>query len=360
MRKDLVAQVIKHAVTPVESKKDIAFSKLVPTGCTLLNLAISDRAFGGFGLGKIVNIIGDQSSGKTMLSFSVMAEAAQLERFSEYKFIHDDVEAANEFDIPKLFGEKLAKRIQPPGGTRENPRNSQTIEELQVHLHGLIKKGVPFIYILDSLDALSSDEDKQRMEDRVKAYKTGKATKGSYQMSKPKMMSEILRQIVAELKNTQSLLIIVSQTRDNINPMSFATKIRSGGRALEFYSSHILWTAIAGKIKNMNQTVGILCKVKSSKSKLTGKVREVIFPIYYDYGVDDLGACVRFLVEQGEWKKTGSLIRPESLTLEPAKEGKLIRQIEKTGQERQLKKITGQVWRKIEDKLRLDRKPKYL
>jgi recombination protein RecA len=332
--------------------------KHLSTGSTLLNLGVSDQVFGGFGLGKIVNIIGDSSSGKTTLAWSLLAEAAHKKRFDNHVLIYDDVEAACEHDVVKLFGQVTADRVRPPRGTREEPRGSSTVEEFQLSIHSYLKKGKPFVYILDSLDALTSDDEEERMEAKVKAYEKGTKPKGSYGMAKPKAMSEMLRQIVRKLRDSDSLLVIISQTRDNINPMSFTPKTRSGGRALEFYASHILWTAVAGKIKKLEQAIGIICRVKSTKSKLTGKIRTVEFPIYYDLGVDNTASCVDFLVEQGWWKKAGNKIK-SSLVHKPMFRDRLVEAIEKEEKEKELKIQVGKCWQKMEDALRLNRRNRY-
>jgi len=332
--------------------------KCLSTGSTLLNLAVSDRPFGGFGLGKIINIIGDSSSGKTTLAWSILAEAAHRKRFDNHVLVYDDVEAACEHDVAKLFGQTTADRVAPPRGTKEDPRGSSTVEEFQLSIHSYLKKGKPFIYILDSLDALTSDDEESRMEEKVKAYEKGTKPKGSYGMAKPKAMSEMLRQIVRKLRDSDSMLIIISQTRDNINPMSFTPKTRSGGRALEFYASHILWTAVAGKIKKLEQTIGIMCRAKSTKSKLTGKIRTVDFPIYYDMGIDDTASCVNYLIEQQWMKKVGSKIKT-SLLSKPMFRERLIETLEKEGKEKNLREETGKCWKAMEDKLKLNRRARY-
>jgi len=358
MRTKLVDQIVEHHRP---NKKEAPMKiQCLHTGSTLLNLAVSDRASGGFGLGKIVNIIGDSSSGKTTLAWSLLAEAAHNPRFEKHSLVYDDVEAACEHDVAKLFGQVTADRVIPPRGTKEEPRGSSTVEEFQLSIHSYLKKGKPFIYILDSLDALTSDDEETRMEEKVKAYEKGTKPKGSYGMAKPKAMSEMLRQIVRKLRDSDSLLIIISQTRDNINPMSFTPKTRSGGRALEFYASHIMWTAVAEKIKKMEQTIGILCRVKSTKSKLTGKIRTVDFPIYYDYGIDDITSCIDYLVKSGWWKMSGSTVCPgDDMPVPACKRTKLITECEDRRVGKLLRVATGVCWRVMEDKLKLNRRSKY-
>ena len=324
----------------------------ISTGSTLLNLAISDRWNGGYGLGKIVNIIGDTQAGKTTLALTAFAEAAHRKRFEDYDCRYDEPEAALEHDIGKLFGQRTLSRIRPPKGTMEDPRPSETIEQFQYNIHSVLKRDKPFLYILDALDALDAEDDEKKMAERVLAFEKGTQAKGSYGMSKAKIMSQLLRQVVRKVRQNDSLLIIVSQTRDNINPMSFSPKTRSGGRALEFYASHIMWLGMVKKIKKAGETIGVICRVKSTKSKLTGKQRTVEFPIYYEMGIDDVGSCVDYLLKQ-------KVNIGKELGIQGGKPSRMIRQIEDGGLEKELFRLTGRAWKAYEDKLLLNRKRRY-
>lgn len=334
-------------------------SKLwIPTGSVLLNLACSDRIDGGWGAGKIANLIGDSSSGKTLLALSMFAECANRSEFDGYDFIYDDVEQACEFNMGKLFGSKVTDRIQAPQSDGDTSLHSDTIQQFHANVFAAIESGRPFIYVLDSFDALTSSEELGRAEESAKATRDGKEVKGSYRMEKPKLISEMLRQIKARLRATNSFLLIISQTRDNIDPMSFEKKTRSGGKALRFYSSHEVWMALAGKIKSKDRIIGSNVKVKVTKNKLTGKQREVKFPIYYDYGADDLGSCIDFLVEEGHWKKKGDRILADDIGLEGIRR-KLITDIEEGARHLSLYQAVQSCWGQIEASLLLDRKPKY-
>uniref|UniRef100_A0A6M3IMW0 Putative RecA n=1 Tax=viral metagenome TaxID=1070528 RepID=A0A6M3IMW0_9ZZZZ len=336
----------------------------VPTGATLLNLALSDRTDGGFLAGKIINIIGDSSSGKTFLSFSLLGEVSLLSMFGGHRLIYDDAESANEFDLVRLFGQNIAERIEPPARNEDGePVNSRTIQDFQANVLSCLKRS-PCVYVLDSLDALTSDEEMRHAEKQDKARAKGEKGPGTYGMEKAKHASILLRLIASEVKKTKSLVVIISQTRDNIDPMSFQRKTRAGGKALTFYASYEIWTAVERKIHvkvgEKSRTIGVVCKAKISKNKATGKVREVSFPIYYDYGVDDIGSCVDFLVSEKAWIKSGTgKIDAGTLRISATRD-KLIRAIEdKDSFVYKMKKEVAAVWKGIEDSLRLDRKPKY-
>ena len=117
--------------------------------------------------------------------------------------------------------------------------------------------------------------------------------------------------------------------------------------------------ALAGKIKSRDRVIGSNVKVKVTKNKLTGKQRSVQFPIYYDYGADDLGSCIDFLVDDGYWSKKGDKIIAKEIGMEGTRK-KLIVDIEGgVGAAQRVYETTQTCWQEIEASLKLDRKPKY-
>lgn len=283
--------------------------ELFSTGSTLLNLVCSDKAAGAFSPGTMVNIIGDSESGKTLLALTVLAEAANNSRFDKHLLIYDDVEAALGFDIQGLFGTKLSKRIKGPNGVVSKSRSNR-IEEYYYSLDDLLDKGDPFVYVIDSADALTSKHGEAKFKESKKAHRDGKEVAGNYGLEKPKIHSEWIPLVVGRLCDTKSLLIVVSQTRDNIG-MSFAPKTRSGGRALKFYAFHEMWLAkkkgLSKTVRKIKRETGIQAMVKVSKNKATGRSGKVEFPILYSYGLDNITSCAEYLVSEGVWKK-GSVL----------------------------------------------------
>jgi len=288
-RSSKLAESVKRGIVRRSTEKtdEDTLKGHISSGCALLNLALSDKVEGGFGLGKMTNIIGDSSSGKSFLALSLLAECANSPRFDDYTLVYDDVEQACEFDIRKLFGSRAAQKIVPPipDPDEDEPAYSETIQDFHANVFRHLDRGDPFIYVLDSLDALDAEEDQKKAREILKA------------------------------RETESALIIISQTRDDINPMSFTKKTRSGGRALKFYCTHEIWLAVASTIKKKDLPVGVNVRVKISKNKLTGKMRQVEFPLYYSYGVDDIGASVDWMIKTKTWKKKGGKYEAPSLGL---------------------------------------------
>jgi len=322
-------------------------SKLIPTGSTLLNLALSDNPYGGFYLGTINNIIGDSAAGKTFLAWTVFAEMVYDRRFGEYDLYYDEPEASLAFDINKLFGKAVEDRVILD-------RLSGSVEDFHDHVMSLLevdkKKSVkPFVYCLDSLDAICTEDEIER-----------DIRKGTFGGQKPKLISEILRKIVQNLKGTNSTVFVISQTRDNIGVSFGDKKTRSGGKALKFFSTHELWLAVKGHIKRKERDVGVEVKVKISKNKLTGKLRTIEFPIYYDYGIDDIYSCIAFLIAEGRWSESKKVIDTKGDFGEISyKLNALIEHIENNDLKSELVRMVAETWYDIETSIATNRRKKY-
>lgn len=344
---------------PTRTVRELDESMLVPTGSTLLNLACSDNPYGGYGLGKIVTLPGSSSGGKTLLTLTTFAEAARCKRLDGYHFIFDDVEASLEFDTEYLFGSRMASRMSvPPNGS------SNTIQNFKANILQLNKDKKSYIYCLDSFDSLTSDEEVDKeMRKALAMAKSEEAAKqiaGSYGAEKAKIAGQTLRMITSELKKTNSLLIIIQQLRQNMGGGPFSPKyVTSGGEAPFFYSTHQVWLTRLEKIKEKERKVGSRVKAEVRKNKLTGKERSVEFDVYYDYGVDDIGSCIDFLLYEEFWlKKTGGFIIASDLDL-CERRTDLIRKIEADGLQPKLIEATAAAWRKIEKSIESKRSPKY-
>jgi RecA/RadA recombinase len=265
----LSEQIKKKVSIPLKKQAvgHINPNDLVPMGSTLLNLAMSGSIEGGAKKGTMVNIIGSSHGGKTMLALTSFAETNRKESFKDYSFIYDDVECANSFNMPYLFGKQTARRIKSARPEKEEPFSS-TVQHFQANVSHYLKKDNPFLYVLDSFDALDAKEDQKKMEEMVDALeKDKKDVAGTYGMAKAKASSSILRNIISGLSKSKSVLFIVSQTRDNIDPRSFSKETRSGGRALKFYAHHEMWLKSTGELKRKIRLLGLKLRLISLKIK---------------------------------------------------------------------------------------------
>jgi len=151
-----------------------------------------------------------------------------------------------------------------------------------------LSKNVPGIYILDSLDALSDEAEMER-----------DISEGTYGAAKAKKMSELLRTVARKLERTRILLIIVSQVRDKIGVTFGERHSRSGGRALDFYASQIIYLShvetLKKKIAKIERPYGIIVRAKIKKNKVSMPGRETDFYFEYSYGVNDVTTSIEWL-----------------------------------------------------------------
>lgn len=363
MKKATKSILILSKKTVVE-KKEKAHS--LSSGSTLLNLACTNSPFGAFIAGKYVFFVGDSTSGKTFLAMTCCAEALRNPFFKNYRLIYDNVEDGCLLDLETLFNKEVAQRITPPSMDKAgNPIYSYTIEEFYYNLDDALTKAKedkqPVIYILDSMDSLSSTSEEGKFLQHKKALKKGTVVPGSYGDGKAKRNSEGLRKVMKGLRDTGSILIIICQTRDSLG-FGFETKTHAGGHALRFYATHEIWTSLGGRIKRnvhgKDRTIGIHSIAKVKKNRATGELHEVMIDIYPSYGVDDIGGCIDFLVAEGQWKKDKQSINATDFAYTGTREG-LIRHIESKGLYRKLQILTGNCWKEIRDATKINRKKRY-
>lgn len=358
---------IEDALSTISSVED---SHLLHTGCTMLNLALTGKPSGGFPKGSYILLIGSSSSGKTFLSLTCFAEAALDQEFDDYRFIYDDVEGGALMDIEKFFGSKVADKIEPPRVVDGAPAYSQYLEDFYYNLDDLIKEakdgGRPFIYVVDSIDALTSHAEQKKFNENKGLRRKGKDQKGSYGDGKAKINSQYIRSVVRGLRDTNSILLVINQERDNPDAGLFeSSRTHSGGRSLKFYATAQVWFTKAKSIKRTvlgkERVIGNLSRIEVKKNRLTGKDRTVKIPIYYTHGLDDVGSCVEYMVEEGVWKKNKTgVVNPQGFAdLSPSRVEDLVQAIEEQGLTEKLLETVTLRWREVENKSAVKRKKKY-
>ncbi len=342
-----------------KKKKRLSPNDFLSTGSTLLNLACTGNPFRGFAKGKFYFIVGDSISGKTWLSLTCLAEASVNSQFDNYRFIYDNGEDGALMDIKKFFGKEVHRRIEWPA-----KHCSFDIEEFYYNVKDAIDSGQPFIYILDSMDSLSSQSEEDKFDQNMKAYRAGKERKGTMTDGKAKVNSAMLRKVIGRpLQRSGSILIIINQTRDRMNALPFQSKkTRSGGHALHFYATLEMWSSVFNRItktvRGKKRQLGVNSKIQVKKNRITGRERTVIIPIYHSFGIDDIGSCIDYLIDEGYWKKKGNIIIAKDFEFSDSRQ-KLINLIETQCMEKDLKSIVGDVWNEIEEACIIKRKKKY-
>lgn len=358
---------IKKELRKKRKEKKLTGKDFLSTGSTLLNLACTGYSDRGFAKGRFYFVVGDTISGKTWLSLTCLAEATLNPNFKDYRFICDNAEDGALMDIKRFFGREVFRRMERPGRYC-----SFNIEEFYYNVDDAIRDGRPFIYILDSMDSLSSEAEADKFDKTKKAYRKGKETSGSYGDGKAKVNSAMLRRVIGKsLLKSGSILIIINQTRANITALPFQSKKTcSGGHALHFYACIELLSSVAGQIKKTvkgkKRQLGVYCKIRVKKNRVTGRDRTVIVPIYHSMksakgfhgGIDDVGSCVDYLLSEKHWKKKGKIIRARELGIKSEKK-RLIKLIEKRELEKDLHELVGDVWNQIEKACTIERKKRY-
>lgn len=323
--------------------------ELVSSGCTVLDCVLG----GGWPLGRIANIVGDKSSGKTLLAIEACANFAHA--WPKGHIWYREAEAA--FDVPyaQSLGLPSSRVDFGPDGV---DTSWETVEDIYEDLEACVtraeKSKQPGLYIVDSLDALSSRAELARAID-----------KGSYGTDKAAAMSALFRRLKKRLKRARILVIIVSQIRDRIGILFGEKHTRSGGRALDFYASQILWlhhkAAIKSASEGIERTTGVRIRAKCKKNKIGTPFHECEFVIWFGYGTDDVEAAVGFLHEVKRLDRLGIKVCKTEKE-QKAEIGKYLRAYARMEgdalreHQREVATIARDVWREVEDRFKPTRK----
>ena len=265
--------------------------QFISSGCTVLDCVLG----GGWALGRVCNIVGDRSTAKTALATEAVINF--LRQFPDGAAFYRETEAAFDKSYASSMGLPL-NRVD--FGDENEPL--MTIEAFARDLDAFIdkqtKSKTPGIYVLDSLDALSDEGEMSR-----------EVGEGTYGMAKAKNLSILFRKMARKLERTNILLLVVSQVRENIG-VSFGEKYkRSGGKALDFYASQVLWLAhietLKRTINKVSRPFGVIIKAKTKKNKVAMPFRECEFPFIFNYGVEDLEASLGWLRSVGKLELAG-------------------------------------------------------
>jgi recombination protein RecA len=263
--------------------------QFIHSGCVLLDCVLG----GGWPLGRISNIVGDKSTSKTGLSIEACSNFAR--QFPTGRIFYRETEAAFDIDYAERMGLPVSRVEFTPQG------QLHTVEDFFEDLTAILdelKNKTQALYILDSLDALSDRSELKRDIDE-----------GSYGAAKAKKLSELFRRLVQKLEDSNICLIIVSQVRDNIGVTWGPSYSRSGGRALDFYASIVVYLAklknIERQVKGVKRPTGIEIRAKCTKNKIALPMRECDFEYEFGFGINSLKACVEWLKDVKRLKDAG-------------------------------------------------------
>jgi len=351
------------------SKRKKEVPQYLSSGSSLFNMALTGNPDHGFATGSYTYLVGDSMSGKTWFSLSCMAEASIDSRFDEYRFIYDNVERGARMSMERFFGKRMADRLEPPRWDGGAAVFSQTIEDMYFHLDDALDDGRPFIYVVDSMDSLSAEADDEKFKSRKKKAR-GNSTEdesGSYGTAKAKANSTMLRTVMGKLEESGSILVVISQTRDNIGFGSqYNPRTRSGGRALRFYADVEVWTSVIRQVKKTyrgkKRPIGTVVKLEVQKNRNNGKMSTVEVPFFYSVGIDEVGSMVDYLVGEGVWEEAKKTKTITATGLGPELHGRretLIKTLEEQDMVPDLRELCSQVWQEIEEAIAVKRKSRY-
>jgi len=344
-----------------KAKKEVSKTRVefISTGSVLLNLAMSGKGKdGGYARGRIVNLVGDGSSGKTLLALEACAQAyynlnkKATDLFPAVKkitIVYNNVEGVMDFPIEDMYGQEFVEAIE---WVRFD--TAETVGRDYLKRVKDLKKGEFLLYIIDSIDAMSSTASKKRAEDSIKKDKD---QDGSYGMEKQKYFSSTLFPRACEyMEGKDATMICISQVRENINAGLFGAKhYRVGGKALDFYTHQVAWLAQIAKLskefRSTKKIYGVRTKAKLNRNKVAKPFREAEFDILFDYGVDDIGSMLTYMYG------TARDIQWEGVDY---KRIDLIKHLEDNPKEYdKLVEMVVQDWDEIEEKIKPKRKRRF-
>jgi|JI10StandDraft_1071094.scaffolds.fasta_scaffold08180_3 recombination protein RecA len=251
---------------------------VIPTGALPLDIALG---IGGLPRGRIVEIYGPESSGKTTLTLHVIAEAQK--RGGVCAFI--DAEHALDVSYARKIGVKTDDLLvsQPDFG-------EQALEICDT----LVRSGAIDVIVIDSVAALTP---KAELEGEMGDSHVG---------LQARLMSQALRKLTGSVARSRTMVVFINQLRMKIGVMFGSPETTTGGNALKFYSSIRLDIRRIGAIKEGEQVVGNRTRVKVVKNKLAPPFREVEFDITYGEGVSREGAIIDLGVDSKVVEKAGA------------------------------------------------------
>src|SRR5438552_5231306 len=265
---------------------------VIPTGALSLDAALG---IGGRPRGRVVEIYGPESSGKTTLALHVIAEAQRLGGIAAF------IDAEHALD--PVYARKLG--VNTDDLLISQPDHGEQALEIA---DTLVRSGAIDVLVVDSVAALVP---RSELEGEMGDVQPG---------SQARLMSQALRKLTASINKSNTMVVFINQIRMKIGVMYGSPETTTGGNALKFYASVRLDIRRIGAIKERDEVVGNTTRVKVVKNKLAPPFKQVEFDIMYGEGVSKMGEILDLGVKAGIVEKSGAWFSYDSQRLGQGRE----------------------------------------